>query len=144
MLTIIIPTLNAENILKKTLNRVQAYAWEDVEVLVVDGGSQDQTLHVARGFQATVITSPAGRGQQLALGAQTARGPWMLFLHADTQLPPDWDLHIGKFMSAHRSTERAAYFRLAFDDDSSGSNRVTILANWRAQNLGLPYGDQGL
>lgn len=144
MLSIVIPTLNAEHVLPQTLKGVQAYAWEHVEVLVVDGGSKDQTAQIAQDFHVKVIKSPVGRGRQLAAGAIHAKGPWLLFLHADTQLPIDWDLPVGKFISEERNAELAAYFRLSFDDNSSSSKRVAMLANWRAQSLGLPYGDQGL
>lgn len=143
MLSIIIPTLNAEADLARTLDSVQAYSWEDVEVIVVDGGSADLSATIARDFGAHVITTEPGRGRQLAAGALTAKGPWLLFLHADTDLPADWDLMVGAFMSENR-TELAAYFRLAFREPEAGAARVARLANWRAGAFGLPYGDQGL
>lgn len=143
MLSIVIPTLNAEADLARTLDRIEAYSWEDVEVLVVDGGSADRTATIAQDFSARIIHCPPGRGRQLAEGANAARGPWMLFLHADTDLPADWDLTVGRFMGDN-VTELAGYFRLAFRQPAKGAGRVAGLANWRARAFGLPYGDQGL
>lgn len=144
MLSIIIPTLNAELTLPHTLESIAATTWQGIEVVVVDGGSHDNTAQVAKSSNVTLINSPPGRGRQLAAGAQAAKGPWMLFLHADTRLPPDWQRHVAKFIDEVRPTDLAAYFRLAFDEQSRSSNRVAALANWRAQSFGLPYGDQGL
>jgi len=144
MLSVIIPTLNAEETLAQTLTSVQASSPPLVEVLIVDGGSTDQTARVAADHGAKLIHSDPGRGQQLAHGASMSKGPWMLFLHADSQLPPDWETDISRFITEDRNQGLVGYFRLAFDQKSRGARRVARLANWRADVLGLPYGDQGL
>ncbi|MEG3617237.1 TIGR04283 family arsenosugar biosynthesis glycosyltransferase [Magnetovibrio sp. PR-2] len=140
MLSVIIPTINAEAHLHQTLQSVG----EDVQVLVVDGGSTDNTLLIANEARAQVFSVEPGRGRQLAMGADKASGPWLLFLHADTTLPKDWQVLAQAFMDDPLNARRAAYFWLGFDDNSTGANRVAALANWRAQTFGLPYGDQGL
>lgn len=144
MLSVVIPALNAEATLPATLDSVFAPAIADLDVVVVDGGSTDGTAPIAATRGARVIPSPPGRGRQLATGAQAARHNWLLFLHADTVLPHDWDTHINRFLAAARNIQRAGYFDLAFNTDVPGARRVARLANWRARTWGLPYGDQGL
>jgi rSAM/selenodomain-associated transferase 2/rSAM/selenodomain-associated transferase 1 len=144
-LSIVIPTLNAGASVAKTIASLGA-ADETmrVEIIVADGGSDDDTRARAAAAGATVVMAPRGRGVQLAAGAKRASGRWLLFLHADTTLPPSWHSIIEAFMRGENHAQKAAYFRLAFDDASRGARRVAALANWRARALGLPYGDQGL
>ncbi|PHS78365.1 MAG: glycosyl transferase family 2 [Rhodospirillaceae bacterium] len=144
MLTIIIPTLNAEATLPATLKSVLLQDLEGLEVFVVDGGSVDKTCEVAAELGASVLKSEPGRGWQLAFGAAETSGDWLLFLHADTRLPKNWDDDVRRFMTDPINIQRAAYFKLGFDDRSGGANRVASMANWRAKAWGLPYGDQGL
>jgi len=144
MLSIIIPTLNAAKSISRTLDSVQALSLPMLEVLVVDGGSSDDTIHRATELGAKVVHCEPGRGRQLAHGASVAKGPWLLFLHADTILPPDWEIDLSRFITAERNLGLAGYFRLGFDAKESGARRVAALANWRADVLSLPYGDQGL
>ncbi len=115
------------------------------EAIIVDAGSTDQSAHLAADMGCKVITLPQherGRGRQLQTGAQAASGDWLLFLHADTVLSDTWIAAIHRHM-VHQPN-KAAYFKLAFDQAGNGPNRVATLANWRARNLHLPYGDQGL
>lgn len=144
MLSVIIPTLNAEASLARTLASVHAATPPLLEVLVIDGGSTDQTEREAADHGAKFVSSDPGRGHQLATGADTAQGPWMLFLHADSVLPDGWETEVSRFIIEDRNQGLAAYFKLRFDDPGSGARRVAGLANWRAEKFGLPYGDQGL
>ena len=113
------------------------------EVVVADAGSTDATLAIADEMGAAIVTGARGRGAQLAAGAAVAKGRWLLFLHADTVLAPDWPDAVLAFLRAG-GTDRAAAFTLAFDEDGPDARRTAGLANWRARALGLPYGDQGL
>jgi len=144
MLSIIIPTLNAQATLATTLEDLLSPSVPGLEVIVVDGGSTDATAHVANEWGVRVIDSAPGRGRQLALGAEHATNEWLLFLHADTRVPSGWVEAVSRFMTEERNVDRAGYFRLGFDDNSRGARRVAALANWRAKAFGLPYGDQGL
>lgn len=144
MLSIVIPALNAESTLAATLESAFRPRVPDLDVVVVDGGSTDATRHIAEAHEARVIDCAPGRGRQLAAGAEAARHDWLLFLHADTVLPLDWEKTVARFTTAERNAERAGYFDLAFDAQSPPARRVAALANWRARNWGLPYGDQGL
>ncbi len=89
MLSVIIPTLNESAQLPDTLEHVRAALRPGDEVIVADGGSTDTTCDIAAGLGAAVIQSPRGRGTQMNVGAGAATGDTLLFLHADTHLPPD-------------------------------------------------------
>jgi len=145
-ISIIIPALDAAASLHRTLARLGVAGDRPAvhEIIVVDGGSRDATRDIARAGGARVIPSLAGRGRQLAAGAAAARGEWLLFLHADTALDPDWSLHVERFIGAPDNRDRAAVFRFALDDDAPAARRLERIVAWRVARLGLPYGDQGL
>lgn len=139
-LGIVIPALNAAARLGATLECVAGAG----DCIVVDGGSTDGTIDVARGRGATVIEAEKGRGVQLQAGAGAASGDWLLFLHADTVLRPGWRHAVQGFMAEEGNRDRAGYFHLRLDYDSRAALRIERLAAWRNKVLGLPYGDQGL
>ena len=88
-LSVIIPTLNEEAVLGATLESVRRAA-PGSEILVLDGGSRDRTLEVAGSVpDVRTLSGPRGRGPQMNAGAAAATGDVLLFLHADTHLPPD-------------------------------------------------------
>lgn len=89
-LTIIIPVLNEEQTIEACLLGLQPLREQGVELILVDGGSQDSTCELASSFVDYVIKSAPGRGTQMNSGAAVARGEILLFLHADTILPPDF------------------------------------------------------
>lgn len=142
-LSIVIPTLNAAKSLPACLAALNAWPGQ-VQLIVVDGGSDDETLHIARGANATVLPTGRGRGQQLARGGSAAQGPWLMFLHADTVLEPDWVDEVRLFTEDETNHHRVAAFRFALNDDSTQARRVEKMVAWRCRVLGLPYGDQGL
>ena len=142
-LSVVIPVLNAAAELPRTLAALAEVA-RIGEVIVVDGGSRDASVRIARRARARVIEAPRGRGTQLAAGAKAARCDWLLFLHADSRPLPGWDVAVGAFIAAPGAEQRAGYFALALDDHAAAARRVERLAAWRSRALGLPYGDQGL
>ena len=77
-------------------------------------------------------------------GAVAATGPWLLFLHADTRLAPEWRQAARDFMDDPADPGRAGAFRLRLDSDRRAARRVERLVAWRCRVLGLPWGDQGL
>ncbi|HYR95200.1 MAG TPA: TIGR04283 family arsenosugar biosynthesis glycosyltransferase [Candidatus Binatus sp.] len=85
MLSVVVPTLDEAHGLPLTLAAARQPGV--VEVIVVDGGSHDGTVAVARSLADRVLEAPRGRAQQMNAGAAAARGDVLLFLHADTQLP---------------------------------------------------------
>lgn len=144
-LSVIIPTLNAGARLSETIGALdEARDTLAIETIVVDGGSKDDTVERAEKLDARVVDAVRGRGVQLSAGAKEASGRWLLFLHADTTLEPFWSTTVTSFMRGRGNNLKAAYFTFALDDASNAARRIEVLANWRARNLGLPYGDQGL
>lgn len=143
MLTVVIPTLNAEKSLPATLAALAAAPVPPV-VVVADGGSTDATRDVAQAHGAAVVLAPRGRGRQLHHGALAAPSAtrWLLFLHADTVPGPGWFAAVARHIRDEAG--RAGYFRFALDDAGSAARRVERLARWRCRMFALPYGDQGL
>ncbi len=141
-LSVVIPVLNAARTLPACLAAFSR--WPNVEMIVSDGGSSDESTEVALRNNGRVVAGSPGRGAQLARGASVAGGDWLLFLHADTVLDADGQDAAGRFMADPSNLQRAGYFRLALNDADPRARRIERLAAWRARALGLPYGDQGL
>lgn len=141
--SIVIPTLNAAAGIAPTLAcLVEGVSMGLVrELIIVDGGSDDGISQIAEDVGAIFLTCEAGRGRQLAMGAEHASASWVLFLHADTVLNVDWSLAVATHVNNQTD---AGYGRLAFDDAGLVAKIVSGGANLRSRILGLPYGDQGL
>jgi rSAM/selenodomain-associated transferase 2 len=149
MISVVIPTLNAEARLAQTLAALVPAAVDGLvtEVIVADGGSTDRTAQIADETGATLVKCSGGRGQQLRAGADGSRFPWLLFLHADTDLEPGWEREAMGFMEAvdrGKRTPAAAAFRFALDDSGFSPRLLERLVGLRCALLRLPYGDQGL
>lgn len=141
-LSVVIPTLNAEDDLARSLPALTGGLEAGLirELVISDGGSTDATLKIADAAGAVVVTGAASRGGQLRRGAEVAQGDWLLFLHADTVLPKGW----AKCVLVQLSTGRPAHFQLAFDQRGFAPWVVAGWANLRSRIFKLPYGDQGL
>lgn len=140
--SVVIPTLNAETALMACLSSlfdgVQARLIR--ELIVVDGGSTDSTVNLAREAGATVIETAPSRGHQLRIGCAQAQGDWLLILHADSQLSEGWCDAI----QTHVQGRDAGYFKLMFEGGGMMASIVAGWANLRAWLFGLPFGDQGM
>jgi rSAM/selenodomain-associated transferase 2 len=139
----VVPTLDAAATLPQALDALSAPAILH-EIIVVDGGSGDDTVGLARAGGARIVTAPRGRGTQLAAGAAAAVGEWLLFVHADCRLEQGWERAALAFIAMPGAAGRAGYGDLALDDGAPAARRVERLVAWRCRVLGLPYGDQGL
>jgi len=87
-ISVILPTLNEAVELPETLRRLRLVP-EVGEVIIVDGGSRDDTVKLAEAAGCVVVNCAPGRGRQLRAGAERATGEVVLFLHADTWVPPE-------------------------------------------------------
>lgn len=114
------------------------------ERIVVDGGSADGTVEIARAAGARVIAAERGRGAQLAAGASAARADWLLFLHADTVLARGWAEEAARFIADPANLARAAAFRFALDEPRRRGRLLEAGVALRSRLFALPYGDQGL
>lgn len=139
-ISVIIPVLNEENQIGPVVNQV--LAGFNTEAIVVDGGSGDRTREIACQTGARVFRSRPGRALQMNRGARQAAGDILLFLHADSDLPPAWDSHVRHVMKRPRSA--LGYFRFAINGLFAGRRLVEWGANMRSRLLKSPYGDQGL
>jgi rSAM/selenodomain-associated transferase 2 len=138
--SIIIPALNeAANIAVAVLR-----AWETgpLEVIVVDGGSDDGTAALAREAGAGVLETPPGRARQQNAGARQAAGEVLLFLHADTWLGPAGLSQIVEALADSRVLCGA--FRQRIEAEGRLFRWLERGNAWRARRRGLPYGDQGI
>jgi rSAM/selenodomain-associated transferase 2 len=146
MISVIIPTLNAAPELPAALMALQSGRESGLieEIIVSDGGSTDGTLDIADRAGARIMHGPPGRGGQLQRGAVAASGEWLLFLHGDTVLQPEWLFAAEAFIANGGNAGRAAAFRFALDDPSPRARRLERIVAWRCAKFGLPYGDQGL
>src|SRR5688572_4740326 len=139
--SIIIPTYNEERSIQKTLEAI-ARVRSDSEVIVVDGGSTDQTIDIAQRNGGRVIFSERGRGIQMHNGALRARANTLLFLHADTIIPAEAADFIVDALARDPLTV-GGNFRIQFD----GNSRAARLMTWlypRLEKIGLCYGDSGI
>jgi rSAM/selenodomain-associated transferase 2 len=141
-LSIIIPTLNEAAGIVGALDALTRLRAVGVEVIVADGGSQDDTAELARPFCDDVISAPRGRGSQMNAGAQAASGRVLLFLHADTRLPAQ----AGRLVVAGLAASGRAWGR--FDATITGRSVllpvIATLMNWRSRLTGIATGDQAM
>jgi rSAM/selenodomain-associated transferase 2 len=143
MISIIIPVLNEEKTIKKCLLQFIDQP-PPFEIIVVDGGSTDQTKQIVISSNiARLIESDKGRGRQLNAGAKFAKGKVLLFLHADTLLPSNG---LGLIREAMKSSKIVGgYFRLEHDSTNFFYNYLSLLINWRSRLPNItPYGDQAI
>ena len=147
-ISIIIPVLNEASTIQETLTRLQAVP--EIEVIVVDGGSRDDTValakecsqRVAPSSEFKVISAIAGRACQMNAGAAVATGDILLFLHADTHLPPEFDTLVCQALQ-NPSTVAGA-FELRINADLKGLRLIETIVNVRSRIFSMPYGDQAL
>jgi rSAM/selenodomain-associated transferase 2 len=150
MISVVIPTLNAEAGLAATLDRLRVGTLRVgtqrliQEIIVSDGGSLDATIEIATRANCRVFRGPPGRGEQLSYGARQAEGRWLLFLHADTCLAAGWEDAASEFVRRTGTGRRAAVFTFKLDDPAKSALVLEQIVALRGRALGLPYGDQGL
>jgi rSAM/selenodomain-associated transferase 2 len=139
-LSVLIPALNEAAVIGAVV-RHTADALRGDQIIVVDGGSSDGTAAIA-GSCATVLRSTQSRGTALNDAARIANGNVLLFLHADTRLPPDAGEEIRRVLEDGRVVGGA--FRFAFDDRSMMARVIAAWVNGRSRMFNVFLGDQAL
>ena len=143
VLSIVIPVLNEAPAIERTLAALAPLRARGVEVIVVDGGSADATLALATPWADVVMTGPSGRARQMNAGAVVAKGGVLLFLHADTQLPPMADqLVLNALERVH--TTGWGRFDVCIDGAPWMLPVVAALMNLRSRWTGVATGDQAI
>ncbi|MDO8539676.1 MAG: TIGR04283 family arsenosugar biosynthesis glycosyltransferase [Opitutaceae bacterium] len=138
-ISVIVPTLNEAGILPACLASIRANV-SALETIVADGGSNDETRTIAEAAGAIVLSAPRGRGPQCRAGAQRATAQWLLFLHADTFLPPEASAAIARF--TRDPAAQIATFRFRFTDGGFWLNAWTRLVFF--DSVFTRFGDQGI
>ncbi len=149
-ISVIVPTLNEAQHLPQALFSLQGA--ENVETIVVDGGSTDGTPEIAARSGCCLLRSLPGRALQMNAGARAAGGMILLFLHADTRLPERFDQRIRRALdppttppaSGYPAVPVAGAFRLHIDGPQRALRLIEWGANFRSRHLQMPYGDQAL
>jgi rSAM/selenodomain-associated transferase 2 len=144
-ISVIIPTFNEETTLARTLAQTSALPVD--EVIVVDGGSTDRTVPMARAFLTRVprlrlVTSLQGRARQMNEGVKASRGEILLFLHADTQLPSNAREVMERALSGMKAI--GGRFNVQFESESLWAPIISTLMNWRSRWSGIATGDQAI
>ena len=140
-LSVILPVLDEAGSIRATLASLAPLRAAGHQVIVADGGSSDTTTTLCQGLVDHLVAAPRGRAQQMNAGAALALGDVLLFLHADTQLPPQADQLVACALQAGAGWGR-------FDVCISGQSRllplVAALMNLRSRLTGIATGDQAI
>ncbi|MFO7819717.1 MAG: TIGR04283 family arsenosugar biosynthesis glycosyltransferase [Halanaerobacter sp.] len=142
-ISVIIPVLDEQDEIVDTLEHVNSLATKgDKEIIVVDGGSKDQTMQLAKDHADKICVTEAGRGHQMNYGAESAQGDILFFLHSDS------DLAEGALLELESALEDpeviGGCFSLKIDDDSWPLRFISWTSNLRSKYLNIIFGDQGI
>lgn len=142
-LSIVVPTLNESQNIRQTLESLQPCRLEGAEVILVDGGSTDDTVNLANSLVDKLVVTGAGRAVQMNAGAQATdpRTEVLLFLHADTQLPPQFLQELAVF----RRTEKGwGAFDVKLDNSRLMFHVIAFMINLRSWLSDICTGDQAI
>ncbi|MFO1324697.1 MAG: TIGR04283 family arsenosugar biosynthesis glycosyltransferase [Burkholderiales bacterium] len=142
-LSIIVPALEESATITATLAALQPLRAQGHEVIVVDGGSRDATLLIARLLADVAFAGRRGRALQMNAGAARARGDVLLFLHADSLLPAGAAQAVERARAAQRAP-RWGRFDVAIDGRPRVLKLVAAMMNVRSRLTGIATGDQGM
>lgn len=142
MISVIIPTLNEASNIGRCIDALRSES-KDIEIIVADGGSSDNTREIATGCGVVkIVDSEAGRGLQMNKGAAASSGDILLFLHADTSIEQGWSDAVPSVIE--KDCVAGGAFTFAVDGDSWSYRLVEAWVRMRCALLELPYGDQAI
>jgi rSAM/selenodomain-associated transferase 2 len=137
-LSVVLPVLNEAQNITSTLARLRR---PEVEIIVADGGSSDDTVALALPLCDRVVAAPRGRALQMNAGAAAANGDVLLFLHADTRLPDDAPSAITHAVSAGAAWGR---FDVRIEGRHPLLGLIARMMNLRSRLTGIATGDQAI
>jgi rSAM/selenodomain-associated transferase 2 len=140
ILSIIIPTLNEEETIVPLLSHLKKYSKTNIEIIVVDGGSSDETIKVVTSLDVTVISSEKGRARQMNAGAKQAKGDVLWFLHSDSTPPENFD----QLITRSARQQIWGYFKVKLSGDRLGLRIVEFFMNLRSRLTHIITGDHGI
>lgn len=153
--SIVVPVLNDAAPLKRLLSSLQGMRNALWEIIVVDGGSTDESMAVAERFADTILTAATGRAQQMNAGAAQANGDLVWFVHADANVSADLLSALTR-LSAEQENVRHGNFRqrgelfcwgrcdVRLDHSATIFRLIETLMNWRSRRTAIATGDQGI
>ena len=142
MISIIIPVLNEEDHILQVLEPLQKHRGKNLEIVVIDGGSDDATFELVGPYSDVVAVSGKGRAKQMNVGANKAHGDVFIFLHADTTLPESFiDVVKNNLSSSGYSWGR---FDISLSGSAFGLRVVEFFVNFRSRWTGIATGDQAI
>ncbi len=145
MLSIVMPVLNEAEHISASLARLQAWRAGEVELIVVDGGSSDDTVRLARPLVDKLVQAQRGRALQMNAGAAAAEGDILLFLHADTKLPDELEKALDMVRTGLASrVHEWGRFDVRIDGRSRMFMLIAALMNLRSRITGIATGDQAI
>lgn len=139
-ISIIIPVFRETGMIHRTLGDLGRPA--ETEVIVVDGDPQGETLRLIQRSDIIRVVSRKGRGVQMNAGARQATGEILLFLHADTRLPPEGLNRIRAALAD--SAVVGGAFDLGIDSNRPIFRLLERTASIRSRLTRVPYGDQAI
>jgi rSAM/selenodomain-associated transferase 2 len=140
LVSVIVPVLDDRELARQLIARIPID--RRVEIVVAEAGREPGLELLTQDRPDVKVThAERGRGRQMNAGAGLSRGEWLLFLHADTQLPTDW---LDSFEKAIRPDADGGWFRFALDDPAWQARMIEQGVALRVRLFRLPYGDQGL
>ena len=140
-LSIIIPILNEATRIPQLFEELKQFRKRNCEIIIVDGGSTDNSVEIAENTGFRVEKTTRGRAHQMNIGAEKASGSALLFLHADTQLPDAADSLIRKIFS-DKPSSCWGYFQVHIDGHSKVLYIVGFMMNLRSYLTNIITGDQ--
>jgi rSAM/selenodomain-associated transferase 2 len=138
--SIIIPTLNEGRTIVNCLNALQPLR-SNCEIILVDGGSTDDTQKIAQPLVDKLISTEKGRAIQMNVGAESAKGEMLIFLHADTFLPQN---ALSDIAQAIRSQQQWGRFDVVLGGSHPMLKVIAFFMNWRSRLTGIATGDQAI
>lgn len=141
LFSIIIPVLNEESGIESQLQRLQPLRKQGVELILIDGGSQDRTVQLAAPLVDNLSVGRPGRSKQMNQGARLASGQYLVFLHADTRLPDD----VLDYLNLQEEAKTSwGFFAVRLSGHHWMLRVVERFMTWRSKLTGIATGDQSL